>query len=73
MVNHGNANSTPLHSCFLPSEGFTIRFDPGNEYVAIGCNNGTRLLYSIKDSTHRLRQMKWFRGSTAPTKNQLPA
>ena len=37
-------------SSILPSPGFTNRFDPEGAYIAIGCNDGERLLFSIAES-----------------------
>lgn len=43
-------NATFRQHCTLPSEGFTTKYDPLNEYIAIGCNNGSKLLFSIAES-----------------------
>ena len=36
----------------LPSEGLVMRYDPCNEYIAIGCKNGTRLIYSVDERNY---------------------
>lgn len=33
----------------LPSEGLVLRYDPENEYLAVGTRNGDRFLYSVEE------------------------
>ena len=45
-----NYKAEMLYSHVLPSDGFVNRYDPEGNYIAIGCNNGERLLYCQKES-----------------------
>lgn len=40
--------ASKVDSFSLPSDGFVNRYDPQGNYIAIGCNNGERLLYDQK-------------------------
>ena len=36
---------------YLLSDGFVNKYDPAGDFIAIGCNEGQKLLYSISEST----------------------
>lgn len=42
-------------STVLPSPGFTVKYDPEGEFIAIGCNNGEKVLYSVSESKYLLK------------------
>lgn len=50
VQNFGNYKTEKVHADILPSEGFSIKYDPSDDFIAIGCYNGTKLLYSAKES-----------------------
>ena len=45
-----NYKAELFYSHPLPSDGFVNRYDPEGGFIAIGCNNGERLLYCLKES-----------------------
>lgn len=45
-----NNSAKVVFSSYLPSPGFTTKYDPEGEFIAIGCNSGDKLLYSISES-----------------------
>lgn len=50
---HNNYSAKLLHSSLLPSAGFTCKYDPDGDYIAIGCNNGEKILFSTAESNRR--------------------
>jgi hypothetical protein len=46
IQNFNNYKTNKVFAELLPSEGFSLRYDPSGEFMAIGCYNGTKLLYS---------------------------
>jgi hypothetical protein len=53
--NYNNYKADLIHSGSLPAEGFSMKYDPNDEYIAIGCYNGTKTLLAAKDSTRMLK------------------
>ena len=49
--NYNNYKAELTHSGSLPAEGFSMKYDPNDEYIAIGCYNGTKTLLTAKDSS----------------------
>lgn len=54
----GSYQCQSLFTDSLESEGFSIKYDPSDEYIAVGCYNGTKIIYSVKESKPPLRQEK---------------
>ncbi len=45
-----NYQASMEYSSLIPSPGFTNKYDPEGEYIAIGCNGGEKVLYSVAES-----------------------
>lgn len=56
---YNNYSAKLSHSSLLPSAGFTCKYDPDGDYIAIGCNNGEKILFSTAESSHPVIQIRY--------------
>ena len=59
--NYNNYKTELTYSGSLPAEGFSMKYDPSDEYIAIGCYNGTKTLLTAKDSNSSMTQRRRYR------------
>ena len=51
ISNFGDYSCQSIFADTLESEGFSIKYDHDDEFIAVGCYNGTKMIYSVKEST----------------------
>ena len=51
----GSYQCQSLFADSLESEGFSIKYDHSDQYMAVGCYNGTKIIYNVKEGESNLR------------------